>query len=96
MLETRPAGADDAETLAALASMVFCEAYRAAFSSDKQIADYVGKTIVPTAFATELNTASVCYTLGFVDRTAAGFIKMERAAPPSCVGPEEAIELSKL
>lgn len=96
MLETRPATADDAETLATLASTVFCEAYRAAFSSEQQVAEYVSKTFVPAAFATELNAASAWYTLGFVDGASAGFIKLERTAPPSGVGPEAAIELSKL
>lgn len=96
MFETRPATADDAGMLAVLASTVFCEAYRAAFSSEQQIAEYVSRTFVPAAFAIELNAASSWYTLGFVDGTAAGFIKLERAAPPPCVGSDAAIELSKL
>src|SRR5688500_16649818 len=96
MLETRAATAGDLETLAALASTVFCEAYHEAFSSEQQVAEYVNKTFVPEAFAAELNTATAWYTLGFVDGTAAGFIKIERAAPPPSVGPEPAIEVSKL
>lgn len=94
--EARPATVDDAETLAQLAGAVFRDAYRSAFDSDQQVEDFIATNFAPPVLRAELKAGSAWYSIGLVNDVAAGFIKMEHASPPECVGDVRAMELAKL
>lgn len=96
MLATQIATTADAVTLSELAAVVFREAYRSAFDSDRQVEEFIATHFTSDALRAELEAGRSTYALGIVDGVAAGFIKLEPSEPPECVGCRPAIELAKL
>lgn len=92
----RPAKAADADLLAELAAAVFRDAYQLAFESEQQVADCIATHLSGETIRAEIESEQASYVLGFVNGTAAGFLKMERSLQPECVGCQPGIEVAKL
>ncbi len=94
-VSVRPADASDAEVLARLGAHTFAETF-AADNTAEDMDAYLSSAFSPERTAEELADKTSVFFIAEVGGEAAGYAKLCRGEPPSCVEGESAIELARL
>ena len=91
----RPASANDAGILAALAARTFEEAFGQDNTPDN-VAAYLANNFTVAQLGKELAEPLIRFYLADLDTAAVGYFKLQWSEPPPCVGGVRPVELSRI